>query len=333
MAAVAVFITAAALILCVGTGSVRILPGEILAVIKNKLFDAELPEQITQSMAAIIWEIRMPRVFTAFAVGAMLSVSGAVMQAILQNPLASSYTMGVSSGASLGAAVIIILEISIPLLLPGAAFACGLSTVFLVLAAASSLDGTLRNSTVILFGMILSLFVSAIVTMLSAAFSQHMQRMVLWQMGTFAGRRWTHAVGLLAAAAVGTLAVSLKHRELDVMSFGDEGAAAVGVESGREKKKLLVIASLLTALSVCFTGVIGFIDLAAPHAVRRIFGASHKYVIPMSGVIGGGFMALADMLSRTVLSPQEIPVGAVTALLGAPFFLWVYFGTRRRERE
>ena len=115
------------------------------------------------------------------------------------------------------------------------------------------------------------------------------------------------------------------------MSFGDEEAAAVGVDQKKSKIVLLILSSFLTGVCVCFTGVIGFIDLAAPHAVRRLFGSSHRYVLPMSAVIGGSFMALADLLSRTVLSPQEIPVGAVTALLGAPFFLWVYFGTRGKR--
>ena len=115
------------------------------------------------------------------------------------------------------------------------------------------------------------------------------------------------------------------------MSFGEEQSQAMGVEIKRTRFILLILSSILTGVAVCFTGVIGFIDLAAPHAVRRLFGSSHRYVLPMSAVIGGSFMALADLLSRTVLAPQEIPVGAVTALLGAPFFLWVYFGTRGKR--
>ena len=115
------------------------------------------------------------------------------------------------------------------------------------------------------------------------------------------------------------------------MSFGEEQSQAMGVEVRRTRFILLVLSAVMTGAAVCFTGVIGFIDLAAPHAVRRLFGSSHRYVLPMSAVIGGSFMALADLLSRTVLSPQEIPVGAVTALLGAPFFLWVYFGTRGKR--
>ncbi len=322
-----------ALILAAGLGSVRVTPAEILAVIANKLFDRPLTG-ITPSTVSIIWDIRLPRAVTAFIVGAMLSVSGAVVQALLQNPLASSYTLGVSSGASLGAALVIVNEISIPvigtLMLPVAGFVFGLSTVLLVIFFSVRLDRNLRNHTIILFGMIVSLFVNGMLTLLSSAYSQHMNRLILWQMGTFAGRRWEH-VGLLSLICfTGLIVVFFFNRQLDLMSFGEEQSQAMGVDAKRSRLVLLILSSVLTGAAVCFTGVIGFIDLAAPHAVRRIFGSSHKYVLPMSAVAGGSFMALADLASRTVLSPREIPVGAVTALLGAPFFLWVYFGTRRK---
>lgn len=325
----------AAIILAAGLGSVRVSPGGILAVIANKLFERPLPEEIGSSIVSIIWDIRLPRAVSAFIVGAMLSVSGAVVQALLQNPLASSYTLGVSSGASLGAALVIVNEISIPvigtLMLPLTGFAFGLGTVLLVIFFSSRLDNNLRNHTIILFGMIVSLFVNGMLTLLSSAYSRHMNRLILWQMGTFAGRRWEHVGILLAICLLGLAVICFFNRELDLMSFGEEQSQAMGVDVKRSRLILLVISSVLTGAAVCFTGVIGFIDLAAPHAVRRIFGSSHKYVLPMSAVIGGSFMTLADLASRTVLSPQEIPVGAVTALLGAPFFLWVYFGTRSKR--
>ncbi len=325
----------AAIILAAGLGSVRVSPSGIMAVLANKLFERPLPEEVTASMVSIIWDIRLPRAVSAFVVGAMLSVSGAVVQALLQNPLASSYTLGVSSGASLGAALVIVNEISIPvigtLMLPVTGFAFGLGTVLLVIFFSSRLDNNLRNHTIILFGMIVSLFVNGMLTLLSSAYSQHMNRLILWQMGTFAGRRWEHVGILLVICLLGLAAVCVFNRELDLMSFGEEQSQAMGVDAKRSRLILLILSSVLTGAAVCFTGVIGFIDLAAPHAVRRIFGSSHKYVLPMSAVIGGSFMTLADLASRTVLSPQEIPVGAVTALLGAPFFLWVYFGTRRKR--
>ena len=333
-AAAAVF-AVIVMILAVGVGSVAISPRGIMAILAYKLAGRTLPADVPQSMVSILWEIRFPRACCAFITGAMLSLSGAVMQSLLQNPLASSYTLGVSSGASLGAALIIVFEISIPalnyFLLPASGFIFGLATVFLVLAFSAGLDGDLRSHTIILFGMILSLFVNAVLTMLSAAFSRHMQRLILWQMGSFAGRRWIHAAILLGICIPGVILACALHRELDLMSFGEDTARAAGVDTKKGRAILLILSSVLTGAAVCFTGVIGFIDLAAPHAVRRLFGSSHKYVLPMSALLGGGFMALADLISRSLFSPQEIPVGAVTAFLGAPFFLWIYFGSRRRR--
>lgn len=324
-----------AMILAVGVGSVSISPREIVAIIFSKLSGSEMPAFINAGKVSILWEIRFPRACCAFITGALLSLSGAVMQSLLQNPLASSYTLGISSGASLGAAFVIVYEVSIPalnyFLLPLSGFIFGLVTVFLVLAFSARLDGNLRSHTIILFGMILSLFVNAILTLLSAAHSRHMQRLILWQMGSFAGRRWEHAGILLVICVIGVIIACAFHRELDLMSFGENTAEAVGVDTKKSRRILLVLSSVLTGAAVCFTGVIGFIDLAAPHAVRRIFGSSHRMVLPMSALLGGSFMALADLISRTILSPQEIPVGAVTALLGAPFFLWVYFGTGRKR--
>ena len=325
------------LVLAVGVGSVSTSPAGVISVILNQLFGRKLPESVDASIVSIVWEIRMPRVFTAFFAGALLSVSGAIVQSLLQNPLASSYTLGVSSGASLGAGIIIALEIQSTflsfLLLPVTGFVFGLGTVLLVIFFSSRLDGNLKSHTIILFGMITSLFTNACLTLVSAIKSKHMQRLILWQMGSFAGRRWTH-VGILATVCViGCIFVFMFHKQLDLMSFGDETAQGVGVDTKKGRIALLILASILTGCAVCFTGVIGFIDLAAPHAVRRIFGPSHKYVIPMSGLLGGAFMILADFAARMVLSPQEIPVGAVTALLGAPFFLWIYFGSGKKYKR
>ena len=321
------------LILCIGIGSVFVTPGEGLQIILNKIFGVKLPESVSPTSVSIFWDIRMPRALTAFLVGALLSVSGAIMQALLQNPLASSYTMGVSAGASLGAAVVIVTGVTGSIfgmfLLPVSGFAAGLATVFLVLAFSAKIDRNMHNHTIILFGMVFSLFVNAILTLVSALYGEHMQRLILWQLGSFSGRRWIHVAILFVCLMVGTLATMLRHRELDIMSFGQEQAQSMGVDIKRNKLMLLLLSSFLTGAAVCFSGIIGFVDLTVPHIARRIFGARHALVIPMSVFIGGAFMALSDMVSRTILAPREIPVGAVTALVGAPFFVWVYFRDRK----
>lgn len=330
---ISIIISIIVLILSVGVGSVYIPATDIVSVILNKLFNVSLPQSIEDSYISILWDIRMPRAFTAFFVGAALSVSGAVIQSILQNPLASSYTLGVSSGASLGAAIVITSGITSMVLgfflLPLAGFAAGLLTVFLVIAVSEKLDQNMGNHTIILFGMVFSLFVNAILTIISAMNSEHMQRLILWQMGSFSGRRWIHVLILSICAVLGTLVIIFFVRELDIMTFGDEGAMSIGVETKKTKIILLVLATFLTGAAVCFSGIIGFVDLTIPHITRRLFGAKHKYVIPMSFVLGGAFMSFADMISRTIMAPREIPVGAITALVGAPFFAYVYFRGKR----
>ncbi len=319
----------AALLSGICIGSVNLHVSDIWQVVCYKLFGAEPDPSFNASIVPIVWEIRIPRVLCAFLVGGALSVSGAVIQAILQNPLASSYTLGVSSGASFGAALVIVTGITGTFLnvflLPVTGFAFGLMTILLVLFIASRLDVGLKNHTIILFGMVFSLFVNALMTMISALNKSHMQRLILWQMGSFSGRRWIHVAILLGFSLLCTVAIAFFVRELDIMSFGDEEALAVGVDVKKNKIILLILSSLLTGVSVCFVGVIGFVDLTVPHIVRRVFGASHRLVIPMSMLIGGSFMTIADLFARTILAPEEIPVGAITALVGAPFFLWVYF--------
>ena len=262
-------------------------------------------------------------------------MSGACMQALLQNPLASSYTLGVSSGASLGAALVLILEISIPVLsgfmLPFAGFVFGLATVVIALMLTSAIDKSVSNTTVVLIGMVLSLFVNGMMNLLSTLNADHSKQLILWMMGSFSARGCKHCAILFPVCVLGFICLMIMSRKMDIMSFGDLQAQAMGVDAKKTKILAILICALLTGVSVAFTGVIGFIDLAAPHVVRKIFGPTHKMVIPMSFIYGGAFMALCDLISRTLLSPREIPVGAVTALLGAPFFAYVFFASRRKR--
>ncbi len=316
-------------ILCMSVGSVSVPVKEGMTIVFHKITGTAIPDSVNPSLISILWEIRMPRTLCAFFVGAALSASGAVMQSVLQNPLASSYTMGVSAGASLGVAILIVSGIANTVLgmftLPAVGFLAGFLTVIFVIGVAAKIDHNMQNHTIIMFGMVFSLFVNAILILISSMASEHVQRLILWQMGTFSGRRWIHVGIVCVCVIVGGIILMLWHRELDIMTFGDEQAMSIGVDTKKSKVILLVLASFLTGAAVCFSGIIGFVDLTVPHAVRRMFGSKHKYVLPMSMVIGGAFLALADMISRTILAPREIPVGAVTALVGVPFFVWVYF--------
>lgn len=324
----------ASLIIGVAIGSVYIPPMDILRILEYKLFGTPLPEGFDQIFVGMVWNLRLPRVCMAFLAGAALSVCGTVMQSVLKNPLASSYGLGVSSGAGLGAALVIIFGLSGGLLgtflLPIVGLSFGLATVFLAIAFASRMDHDMSNNTIILTGMVLSMFVNAIMTFLATSHGEYTQRIMLFQQGSFAMKEWSYVAVLLPVTIFGVLYFLYYARELDVMTFGEDQALALGVDLKKAKWTLIGMTAVLTGTAISFVGVIGFIDLIAPHIVRRSFGASHRYVVPLSALFGGTFMVLCDLVARTIASPSEIPVGAITACIGAPFFIYIYFKNRKR---
>ncbi len=318
-----------ALILGLTLGSVGFAPKELFSIVSHKLFGASLNDTIKPIHVSILWTIRFPRALMAFLVGACLAASGTVMQSVLRNPLASSYTLGVSSGASLLAAFVIVTNFRIPVLgrytLPFMGFLGGLGTVFLAIAISVRFSKTLENHTIILVGMVLSLFVNALLTVITSLSHERLSHLIFWQMGSFQGQTWTN-IGITLPVLLFGLAVFFYYsREMDLMTFGEEQALSSGVDTPKVKFVLLTVSALLTGISVSFVGIIGFIDLIAPHIVRRFFGSNHRMVVPLSALLGGGFMVVCDLVSRTIISPQELPIGAVTALIGAPFFAYLYF--------
>lgn len=315
-------------IFSIAIGSVFIAPGEILQVLGNKLFGFKLPESFNEANISIIWNIRIPRVLLAFLVGAALSIGGAVVQSLLKNPLASPFTLGVSSGASFGAGIVMATGFTLPVLggftLPMAGLFFGIVTVIAAVWLSGRVDRTFESSTIILIGMIFSLFINALLTFIAGLSGDKFEIIMRWQMGNFSAKGWNYAVTLFFVVIIGIIVIMCYTKELDILSFGDEQANAIGVEVKNVKWILLILTAILTGAAVSFAGVIGFIDLIAPHIVRKIFGARHKLVVPMSAVFGGTFMVFADVISRTIVSPKELPIGAVTALIGAPFFAYIY---------
>ncbi|MDR2176659.1 MAG: iron ABC transporter permease [Treponema sp.] len=291
-------------------------------------------EGISARDVSIVRQLRLPRVLLAFMAGGALALSGAVFQSVLKNQLASPYIIGVSSGASLGAALVILCGFSLPLLgaftLPVTGFAAGLLTVFFVIAFSARLDPGLSNNTIILFGMVVSLFVNALLTTLMALFREELKTLIVWQMGSFALRGWPYVIMMLPFLVVGSLGLFRCSRELDLLSFGEEEAQALGLEIRGVRSRIFLLGSLLTGAAVALCGAIGFVDLIAPHLGRRMIGPNHRFLLPMSFCAGGCLMIAADLAARLVISPAELPVGAVTALIGAPFFAWVYFARGRR---
>lgn len=278
----------------------------------------------------IFWQIRLPRVVLAALVGASLAVAGAVFQGVLRNPLADPYILGVSSGAGLGAALALVL---------GWAFwAWGISSVsLLALAGAliasflvyrlSLVSGTSRVTTLILAGVALSAFLSSALALL-VIISGRIWPVQLWLMGNLTDVSWEKVMLCAPYFLIGAVLAFIFARRLDIMVLGEDEAAALGAGGERPKIFFLVIGTVLAAASASVAGLIGFVGLLTPHIVRRLSGALHRQLIVNSALAGAFIMVLADLLARTVLAPQELPVGLVTAFLGAPFFLYLL----RREK-
>jgi iron complex transport system permease protein len=222
--------------------------------------------------------------------------------------------------------------LSLPLLgrfaLPSAGFVSALVTLRRVIALSSKIDKSLSNNTIILFGMVFSLFVNALLTSLIAVKREELKSLLIWQMGSFALRGWPYVKVMLPFLIVGAAGIIFHTREMDLLSFGEDEAASAGLESRKVRMRLLVFSSVLTGAVVSLSGAIGFVDLIAPHIARSICGSRHSRLLPMSALIGGSLMIAADLVARTIISPSELPVGAITALIGAPFFAWVYFRKR-----
>ncbi|MDR0879099.1 MAG: iron ABC transporter permease [Clostridioides sp.] len=323
-----------AIIISIGTsvGSSNIGFTDTISVILEKMTKITFND-IDSKTVSIVWNLRLPRVILAFLVGGSLSISGSVVQSILKNELASPYTLGVSAGASLGAGAVIITGLSLPLIgqftMPLVGFLFAMATIYFVILIASKLDKTMSNNTIVLFGMVFSLFVNAILTTLTAMFQKELKSIVMWQMGSFAMRGWLYVKLIIPFFIIGTLGVLRYTKEMDILTFGEEQARSVGVETTSVRKKLFIYSTILTGGAVSLSGTIGFVDLIAPHVARKIVGSAHKYVIPMSFMVGGSLMVVTDLISRTIISPAELPVGAITALIGAPFFAWVYFSKKK----
>ena len=310
-------------------GTVDIKISDIINIILYKLFNLPLVKELKPNSISIIWNLRLPRVFLAFLVGAALSASGTVIQSILKNPLASPYTLGVSSGSSFCAGLVIVFGISIPIIgnitLPLFGFISGLVTFFAVIAFAKKVDERLSNNTIILVGMVFSLFINASLLILTSLYRENIESIVLWQMGSFSLRGWGYVRAALIFFIIGIIGVIKYTKEMDLLTFGEDEAKSNGVETEKIKIRLMIYSSILTGSAVALSGIIGFVDLIAPHVARKFFGSRHIYVLPMSAIFGGMLMVVSDIIARTIIAPSELPVSAVTALIGAPFFAYIYF--------
>jgi iron complex transport system permease protein len=276
---------------------------------------------------AIFWQIRMPRVLLACLVGAELAVAGVILQDLFLNPLTDPYVTGVSSGAALGATIGIVLHWSELPWITVLALVGGLAALGIVWMAARR-RGRIDVFVLLLAGVTIAYLASAIVTVLMIEANQDMHAIVYWLMGSFSGRGWAEVE--IALVAVPFMIVPLFFtREMDILLQGEKRALELGVEVERTKRLLLVTAGVLTAIAVSVCGIIGFVGLVVPHIVRLLVGPGHRSLLPVSLLVGASLLGFADLLSRTVISPNEIPVGVVTTFVGAPLFVYLLRRGRR----
>ena len=296
---------------------------------------ADVASGRVNSMTATLLDLRLGRASSAFAIGASLALAGVMMQALLRNPLADPYVLGISSGAAVGALAALLAGAALWVVDAGALAGALVISLLLFVLARRDLGGKHRDgvagdsSTLLLTGVILASACMALVTlMLSIAPESRLRGMVFWMIGDMSGIGWRVLPWLVLA---GALAFGLRQaRALNVMALHADGAAALGVNAGLLRRYLFVISALLTACAVSTAGSIGFVGLIVPHACRYAFGPDHRVLLPAAALGGGAFLVLADTLARTVLAPQQLPVGVLTSLIGVPVFLFQLHQLRGR---
>jgi iron complex transport system permease protein len=284
----------------------------------------------------VVWQIRLSRVCLSLLVGMSLAVAGTAFQGILRNPLADPFTLGVSTGAACGASLAIFMGLAAKTafgmgLLPLAALAGAMAALAAVMAL-GRINGRLRRDTMILAGIVVATFLSALISLLKSLDEESVSSIVFWVMGSFQGRGWSQVLFALPYIAAGLIIVGFNARELDLLALGEMQARQMGVEVDQARRRLLIGASLLTAGAVSVSGIIGFVGLVVPHLLRMLIGAEHRPLLILAAILGGLALLWSDVLARVILpGGEELPVGVVTAILGGPFFCLLL--KKRREGE
>jgi iron complex transport system permease protein len=303
----------------------------VLQAVFERVFESA--QTIDPVIMAVVTDVRLPRIIAAVLVGGVLAVCGTVFQAILLNPLADPYTLGISSGAAFGASLVIVLQVfglalSSVFSVPVFAFAGSVATLFAVLALASG-DRRLSSTSLILSGVIVAAILSAAIGFLKFLADEQVGIIIFWLMGSLAGVSWSDILLLLPVSLAGLTVCFFHGRELNIMATGCRAAATLGVNTVRLRWILLITCSLMTALCVAVSGIIGFVGLIVPHFLRYLVGPDNRWLILLSFLGGGLLLLFADTLTRAVL-PAEVPIGVLTALVGGPVFCVIF---RNRQRN
>ena len=326
---VAVAFLVAATLVSALVGAADLNPLATIAALADKIPFVHLPSGLSSLDRAVLFQIRLPRVVLAALVGGLLAVAGAGYQGVFRNPLVDSGMLGASAGAGLGATLAIAYFSGShgpgPAAVPVAAFAGSLAGVAIAyLAGAVGGSGT---ATLLLAGVAVGLFLAGVQTFILQRSTQDLQQVYYWLLGSLSGATWQQAAEIGPYAAVSVVIVLLHGRHLDVLSVGDEEARALGLHPGRVRLIVIAACALAAASAVAVSGLIGFVGIVVPHVVRRLAGTSYRLVLPLSLLAGAAFLELADTLARTIVSPAELPIGVVTALVGSPVFVWILRST------
>jgi iron complex transport system permease protein len=314
---------AMALILGVGVGSVAIDPGDTLAILAHRFLGLEIPKTWSDATETIVVELRLPRVMTAMLVGSALAVAGATFQGLLRNPLADPYVLGTASGAALGAAIAVLIPVRFVILefglLQGLAFVGALASIYTVYKL-SRIGGLAPLTSLLLTGYAVGSLLAAGLAMAMYLSGAALRQIFTYLLGSFDAATWPRFLATLPIILIASVAIMLRARSLNGLLLGEQAAAHLGVDVQRERRILLALASLVTAAAVAISGLIGFVGLVVPHVVRLVVGPSARLVLPLSAIGGAALLAYADIVARVL---GGIPVGVITAVLGAPFFLLI----------
>jgi len=334
---IAILLLLVVFLISVSVGSVEISFSDIFKLLKDHFSGVSRKDNINEGLSTILFNVRMPRVILAAMVGAALSVSGAAMQGLLKNPLAEGSTLGITSGGALGAVLSLTLGMYIPVFkhlgLAITSIVFSFLSIVLILSLTYKIDKGLSTHTIILTGVIFSMFASSLTSLLVTLSGDNLKQVVFWSMGSFSGRGWSHVRLMFPFFVTGTIILLTLSHELNAFSLGEEQARYLGVNTKKIKLLILTLVSVLVGISVSVSGTIGFVGLVVPHITRLLTGPNFKRLLPLSLLFGASFLMLTDLVSRTVLSPVELPIGVVTSFIGAFLFIYIFYNHSNRKNS
>ncbi|MDI3329420.1 MAG: iron ABC transporter permease [Micrococcus sp.] len=319
---------AAGMVVSVGTGPVMLDAATVAHVVWSRLSGQSPGSLVDSTAAAIVWDLRLPRVVLGSAVGAGLAVCGMALQAMVRNPLADPYLLGISAGASSGAAAMILFGVGVGLgarALPASAFLGALAASMMVFLVAGA-GGRVSSMRLLLAGVAIGYALTAVTSLLvfASGSAEGARSVMFWLLGSLTLATWDSLLAIVVMVVVATTGLlTLCGQRLDALAIGDETAQILGVAPGRFRAQLLLVASLCIGVVVASAGSIGFVGLVVPHLARRLVGAAHAWAIPVAALLGAILLMWADLCARMLLQPQELPVGIITAFMGAPFLLYL----------